>query len=130
MMRSAEEQRGEVIRTTGRAGRVRRSGSRRCVKSQAGFTLIELTFAMGILLVGMLVSFASQITSGQIIDSSQDATIIVADLERCMEEVLLQSADDIPTVYPEGVVVPGYSGLHVREELIVPRYLNLSLIHI
>ena len=79
---------------------------------------------MGILLIGMLASFASQITSGQIIDSSQDATIIVADLERCMEEVILQPADDIPTVYPEGVAVPGYTGLHVREERIVPRYLN------
>ncbi len=126
MVRNAVKQEGTDARTAGRAMRVRRSSLRhgRPVRGRAGFTLIELTVAIAILLVGALAAFATQVMSGQIIDSSEEVTIVVADLETCMEEMMLQSADDMPVLYPEGVEVPGYEGLHVRNEDLIPNYLN------
>ena len=88
--------------------------------------MIELVVAITILLIGTLAAFGTQVVSGQIIDSSEDITIVVSDLETCMEEMLLQSADDMPSHYPEGVEVPGYSNLHVAAQEITPEYLNWS----
>lgn len=80
--------------------------------------------AIVVLLIGTLAAFGSQVTSGQLIDLSRDVTMAVTDMEMCMEELLLQSADDIPTVYPEGAPIPGYTGLHLRNEDLAPTYLN------
>ena len=128
MVRDAEKQGMTEARAAGRATRARRSGfpTRGAVSRQAGFTLVELTIAIAILLIGALAAFATQVMSGQIIDSSEEVTIVVADLEMCMEEMLLQSADDMPIAYPEGVEVPGYEGLHIRNEDLIPNYLNWS----
>ena len=132
MVRDADKQGKTEAWAAGRAGRVRQSGlclgrsaqRREARSSSAGFTLIELTVAIGILLIGALAAFATQVMSGQMIDSSEDVTIVVSDLQMCMEEMLLQSAEDMPVVYPAGVEVPGYSGLHLRNEDILPSYLN------
>ncbi len=131
MVRDAEKQ---VETAAGRARRVRQSGlcrgtkvQRKAARSRAGFTLVELTIAIAILLIGALAAFATQVMSGQIIDSSEEVTIVVADLEMCMEEMLLQSADDMTITYPEGVEVPGYGGLHIRNEDLIPSYLNWSV---
>jgi prepilin-type N-terminal cleavage/methylation domain-containing protein len=121
MVRDAEKQEETGARAAGCVKRTRLSGPRR---EKAGFTLIELTVAIAILLVGALAAFATQVMSGQIIDSSEDVTVVISDLEACMEEMLLQPAGDMPGLYPEGVEVPGYDGLHVRNEGIIPNYLN------
>jgi prepilin-type N-terminal cleavage/methylation domain-containing protein len=93
-------------------------------RGQGGFTLVELMVAIVVLLIGALAAFGTQVTSGQMIDFSRDVTVAVNDLEMCMEELLLQSADNMPIVYPEGAPVPGYAGLHLRNGDLVPTYLN------
>lgn len=93
-------------------------------RCRAGFSLIELMVAISVLLIGTLAAFATQVSSGQIIDHSRDVTVAVGDLEMCMEELLLQSADDMPAVYPQGVPIPAFTGLHLRAEDITPTYPN------
>lgn len=111
---------GPQVESPGAGCRVgtRRPGAR------DGFTLIELMVAIAVLLVGALAAFGTQVTSSQMIDFSRDVTVAVNDLEMCMEEMLLQSADDMPIVYPQGAPVAGYTSLHLRNEDIVPMYIN------
>lgn len=101
-----------------------RSIKRRAVPGQRGFTLVELMVAISVLLIGALAAFATQITSGQMIDFSRDVTVAVSDLEMCMEELLVHSADEMPIAYPEGTPVAAFNALHLRNEDIVPSYLN------
>ena len=80
--------------------------------------------AIVVLLIGTMAAFATQVTSGQMIDFSHDVTVAVSDMEMCMEEMLLQSADDMPTAFPEDAPIPAYSSLHLRNQDLVPTYLN------
>ncbi len=89
--------------------------------------MIELMVAIAVLLIGALAAFGTQVTSGQMIDFSRDVTVAVGDLEMCMEELMLQSADDMPTAYPPGMPIAAYTGLHLRNEDITPTYPNWAV---
>ena len=91
----------------------------------AGFSLLELTVAIGVLLVSTLAAFSSQVQSFVLIESSRDAAVAMTDLEVCMEEVLTRTADEIPVAFPAGNI-PGFEGLHLNAERIVPSYPGLE----
>ena len=121
MVRDADRDEGNEKRAAGRGGKT--TAARPAIR-HAGFTLVELMVAISVLLIGALAAFASQVTSGQVIDFSRDVTVAVADLEMCMEELLVHSADEMPIAFPEGVSVPAFNALNLRNEDIVPTYLN------
>lgn len=101
-------------------------GARPRPSAAAGFSLLELTVAIGVLLVSTLAAFSSQVQSFVLIESSRDAAVAMTDLEVCMEEVLTRTADEIPVAYPAGEPIPGFEGLHLNAERIVPSYPGLE----
>lgn len=101
-------------------------GARPRPSAAAGFSLLELTVAIGVLLVSTLAAFSSQVQSFVLIESSRDAAVAMTDLEVCMEDVLARTADEIPAVFPAGEPIPGFEGLHLNAERIVPAYPGLE----
>ena len=101
-------------------------GARPRSSAAAGFSLLELTVAIGVLLVATLAAFSSQVQSFVLIESSRDAAIAMTDLEVCMEEVLTRTADEIPVAFPAGQPIPGFEDLHLDAERIVPSYPGLE----
>jgi prepilin-type N-terminal cleavage/methylation domain-containing protein len=93
---------------------------------RAGFTMIELLVAITVLLISLAAAFGSQVASFGVIDSSRDSTLAMTELERCMEEVLTKSSDNIPVDYPEGQPIPGYEGVRLREQSISTRFPGYS----
>ena len=88
--------------------------------------MLELTVAIGVLLVATLAAFGAQVTSSQLIDSSRDSAVIVNDLELAMEQLLLESIDDMPNEYPAGQSLANFDGLHLAGEQIVPTFPGYS----
>ena len=101
-------------------------GARPRSSAAGGFSLLELTVAIGVLLVATLAAFSSQVQSFVLIESSRDAAVAMTDLEVCMEDVLARTADEIPAVFPAGEPIPGFEGLHLNAERIVPAYPGLE----
>ena len=99
----------------------RRDGPR-LNRRRSGFTMIELLVAITVLLVSLAAAVGGQVASFGLIGSSRDATLAMAELERCMEEVLTKSSDNIPVDFPEGASIPGYEGGALNEQVIVPTY--------
>ena len=95
-------------------------------RSRAGFTMIELLVAITVLLVSLAAAFGSQVASFGLIDSSRDSTLAMAELERCMEEVLTKSSDNIPVDYPAGESIAGYENVRLRQQSIVTRFPGYS----
>lgn len=103
-----------------------RAGTRAPVaRGRAGFTMLELMVAIGILLVATLAAFGSQVRSFDLLGASQDAAVAMTDLEVCMEEVLTRTADAIPTAYPPAEPIAVFDDLHLPQQRIVPTYPGL-----
>ena len=84
--------------------------------------MVELVLASGILLVTTVAGYGAQVRSAALVDSSAGRMIAMADLETCMEEMLIESASDIPNEYAGGQPVAFYTGLHLRNQQITPEY--------
>lgn len=110
---------------TGSMTQCRLPGARPRRSAAAGFSLLELTVAIGVLLVATLAAFSSQVQSFALIESSRDAAVAMTDLEVCMERVLTRTADEIPVAFPAGEPIAEFDGLHLDAERIVPTYPGL-----
>lgn len=84
--------------------------------------MIELMVAITVLLVSLAAAFGSQVASFGVIDSSRDSTLAMTELERCMEEVLTKSSDNIPVDYPAGEPISGYDDVRLKQQSIVSRF--------
>lgn len=110
----------------GRPGARRRSPAAPGIRrTRAGFTMLELTVAIAVLMVATLAAFGSQVHSFALIGSSRDAAVAMTDLEVCMEEVLTRTADEIPASFPAGEAIAGFDDLHLTDQRIVPTYPGL-----
>ncbi|MDB4538663.1 type II secretion system GspH family protein [bacterium] len=98
----------------------------RALRARSGFTMIELLVAITVLLISLAAAFGSQVVSFGLIDSSRDSTLAMTELERCMEEVLTKSSDNIPVDYPAGEPIPGYDDVRLRQQSIVPSFSGYS----
>lgn len=81
--------------------------------------------AIGVLMVATLSAFASQVASFSLMNSSRETVAGAADLQACMEQVLLMQHDEIPvpgSPFEDGLEVAVYSGLNLQDERIVPSY--------
>ncbi len=94
-------------------------------RARRGFTMIELMIAMSILLIAVLSAFGSQLTSAGLMRTSRETNTALADLQGCMERILLEAADDLPLPgggYEPGQPVAAYTDAHLSNETIVPTY--------
>jgi len=83
----------------------------------------ELMVAIGVLLVAVLTAFGSQLTSMNLMSTSRETAVAMADLQACMESILTMQTDQIPldgSLYEQGEVIAGYDSL--QEEEIVADY--------
>lgn len=95
------------------------------VSGKEGFSLYELTIAIGVLLVGILVALQSQVGSTHLVQTTRETDIASSDLQSAMERILLLSPDHIPvagSVFQAGVPIAAFTDLHLNEERIVPSY--------
>ncbi|MFT5049036.1 MAG: prepilin-type N-terminal cleavage/methylation domain-containing protein [Chlamydiales bacterium] len=90
----------------------------------AGFTLLELMVAIGILLVASMGALTSQVTSMNLIKTSRETNIAMAELQAAMERVLAEPAQQLPihTEYGEGVSIPAFMDRHLQDENVVVTY--------
>jgi len=97
--------------------------------SRAGFTMVEVMVAIGVLLVAVVSAFGSQLTSFRLMSSSREDNTAIADLAACMEEAMIESVDSLPVAgsdYQHGVSIAAFEGLHLREQRIVATYPGYS----
>jgi type II secretory pathway pseudopilin PulG len=102
----------------------RNSGGR-----SAGFSLVEIMIAIGILLVAILTALQSQGTSLNLVQTTHETDTATSDLQSAMEQILLRSPDQIPvpgSPFQAGVPIAAFTNLHLRNELMVPSYPNYT----
>jgi prepilin-type N-terminal cleavage/methylation domain-containing protein len=93
--------------------------------SRAGFTMVEVMVAIGVLLVAVVTAFGSQLTSFRLMSSSREDNSAIADLAACMEEVMLETTATLPVagnVYAHDTPIAAFEGLHLRDQRIVATY--------
>lgn len=94
-------------------------------RRRAGFTMLEVMVAIGVLIVATLSAFSSQLTSMRLVSTSRQTDIAIGDLRACMEQVLVLPTDEIPvagSAYQDGQRVQAYNDLHLPGQQIVPSY--------
>jgi prepilin-type N-terminal cleavage/methylation domain-containing protein len=95
---------------------------------RAGFSLIELSIAILLMVFGVLSAFYSQITAANLLRSLREHNAAVADLETCMERIMLLPIDVIPRptgLYASGAPIAAFTNLHLPGEQIVATYPNM-----
>jgi prepilin-type N-terminal cleavage/methylation domain-containing protein len=101
--------------------RVERSGA-------AGFSLVELMIAVTVILVGLLTAYSSELSSLEVVKSSRETNTAMADLQACMESVLVLPPAEIPRAegaYAPGQIIEAYRDLHLENQRVIATYPNL-----
>jgi len=96
---------------------------------RAGFTLIELMIAITVLLVAVLGTFTSQLKARELLQTSRETSIAMADLQGAMEQILLRPVDLIPvptSAYADDQPIAAYTDLHLPNQQIVADYPGYS----
>jgi prepilin-type N-terminal cleavage/methylation domain-containing protein len=94
----------------------------------AGFSLVELMIAVTVILFGLLTAYSSELSSLEVVKTSRETNTAMADLQACMESMLVLPPAEIPN--PEGPYAPGsiveaFRDLHLENQRIVATYPNL-----
>jgi type II secretory pathway pseudopilin PulG len=102
----------------------------RCARKQsrAGFTLLEVLFATGVLFVTLMAAVAGQLSAVQLSRTAREQTTACAELSAAMEEILAEPFDSIPLAggFPEAQAIATYTNRRLSNELIVPDYANYA----
>jgi len=96
------------------------------LRGEAGFTVVELLVAIGVLLVAVLASFSSQLTSLNLMGTSRETNVAMTDLRTAMEDVMAVHVTNIPLQFPEGAPMGAYTDANLTNERIVPSYPGLT----
>lgn len=78
--------------------------------------------AMSVLALALGYSMRVQSGSMKLIETNQDNMTAIADLQAAMEQVLLQTHDNIPVNFPAGTPIAAFTNLHLPNQQIVPSY--------
>jgi type II secretory pathway pseudopilin PulG len=98
-------------------------------RESGGFTLLEIMIAIGVLMIAVVGSIATQMSAQSLLSTTRETATATSDLQAVMEQVLLYAPDQLPTAtgrFPAGRPIAAYSNLHLRNERIVPTYPNYS----
>jgi len=97
---------------------------------RGGFTLVELMIAVVVLLVAVLATFTSQLKSRELLTTSRETGIAMADLQSAMEQILLRPVDQIPiagSLYEDDQPIAAFTNLHLANEVITADYPGYAL---
>lgn len=96
--------------------------------SRRGFSLIELMIAITVLTVAVLATFITQLSSHNLLRTSRETNMAVADAHAAMEALLLVSPmSSLPvagSTYAAGQPIAAFNGLHLSNERVVVTYPN------
>ncbi|MFN0242116.1 MAG: prepilin-type N-terminal cleavage/methylation domain-containing protein [Planctomycetota bacterium] len=98
---------------------------RRARRTRQGFTLVEMMIAITVLAVAVLSTFITQISSHNLMRTSRETNVAMADAEAAMDRLLLLPVDEIPvagSLFAAGQPVAAFTNLHLDNETIVPTY--------
>lgn len=90
--------------------------------TQRGFGLVEVMVALSVLALALGYTMRVQGGAMALIESNQDSMTATADLQAAMEQVLLQTRDNIPVNFPEGVPIAAFTNIHLPNQQIIPSY--------
>jgi prepilin-type N-terminal cleavage/methylation domain-containing protein len=97
-------------------------------RHDAGFSLLELMFAMSILTVGVMASFSSQVGSMGLMRTSRETQVATLDLRSAMEDLLTRTPDflveHVSSPYLPGESVEAFDDRHLSNQRIVATYPN------
>jgi prepilin-type N-terminal cleavage/methylation domain-containing protein len=96
--------------------------------SEGGFSLIELMIAITVLTVAVLSTFITQLSSHNLLRTSRETNMAVADAHAAMEALLLVTPiSSLPvagSTYASGQPIASFNGLHLTNERVVASYPN------
>ena len=90
--------------------------------ARRGFTLVELTVAIAVLLVAVLSTGVAQLSALRLQDGAKETTWVQGAMESAMESILAHSLDDIGTAYPANQPIVGLAAPGIADLRIVPTY--------
>lgn len=96
---------------------------RRCRRS--GFTVVELTIGMTVMIVAVMASMASQLVALDLTKTLREQSAAMGDLQSAMDEIQLLPLDQIPiatSAYADGQPMAAYTDRNLENERIVPDY--------
>jgi len=99
----------------------RHSLRRRC----GGFTLVEIMVAVSVILIAVAGTLASQLSAQRLNLQAAETAAAMADLQTCMEEILLLPVEEIPVAeseFADRQPIAAYEGLHLTGERITASY--------
>jgi prepilin-type N-terminal cleavage/methylation domain-containing protein len=100
----------------------------RIASSRRGFSLIELMIAITVLTVAVLSTFITQLSSHNLMRTSRETNVAVADAHAAMEAMLLVSPiASLPvagSTYAAGQPIAEFDDLHLANERVVAIYPN------
>jgi prepilin-type N-terminal cleavage/methylation domain-containing protein len=91
---------------------------------EGGFSLLELMFAITILVIGVMGAFTTQLGSLGVITAGQETSKATMELQAAMESLLVSDPDDMVVDFPADVPIPAFTDRNLRNELMVPSYPN------
>ncbi|HUR29335.1 MAG TPA: prepilin-type N-terminal cleavage/methylation domain-containing protein [Planctomycetota bacterium] len=97
----------------------------RPAKGRAGFSMIELMMGVVVLVVSICTAIASQVIAHNLLRTSRESNVAMADLEGAMELALLQAPAALPIAgseFASGVPIVRFDDLHLSGERIRASY--------
>ena len=87
--------------------------------------MVEVMIAIAILMIAVAGATASQVSFNRLAATSAETSSGMADLQACMERVLLEAPVDLPiagSLYEAGISIVAFEGLHLNGERIRATY--------
>ena len=93
--------------------------------ARGGFSLIELMLGVVILVVSICVAMSAQVIAHNLLRTSRETNVAMADLEGAMELAILHAPSALPIAgseFAHGVPIARFDALHLRNESITATY--------
>jgi prepilin-type N-terminal cleavage/methylation domain-containing protein len=94
----------------------------RAARARSGFSMLELMIAVVLLAIGVLSAFYGQVSALNLLRSMRERNTAMSDLEACMERILAEPLDAIPTAFPGDTPIEDYADLHLIGQQLTPSY--------
>lgn len=94
--------------------------------TRAGYSLLELMFAVTILVIGVMGAFTTQVGSLGVITTGQETSIATMELQAAMESVLVADPVTIVDSFPAGQPIPAFTNRNLRDQTVVVTYPNFT----
>lgn len=92
---------------------------------RSGFTVVELTIGMTVMIVAVMTSMASQLVALDLTKTLREQSAAMGDLQSAMDEIQLLPPDQIPvatSAFADGQPIATFTDRNLENERIVPDY--------